>query len=52
MPVTVRQENREIACSALLDSGATGLFIDWDWGKKQGFKFTKKEHPITVFNVD
>src|ERR1700748_1704372 len=38
--------------SALLDSGATGLFIDIDFVHAKNFTTTKLAKPIPVYNID
>ena len=38
--------------TALLDSGATGMFIDWEYVKKSGFTTRMLSNPIPVRNVD
>jgi len=46
-------ENHEgIAVKALLDSGATGLFIDTAFTKRKEFKIEKLKNPLLVRNVD
>jgi len=46
-------ENHEgVAVKALLDSGATGLFIDMTFAKEKGFKMQKLKNPLLVRNVD
>ena len=37
---------------ALLDSRATGIFMDKDFTKEQGFKLEKLDRPVKVKNVD
>ena len=37
---------------ALLDSGATGLFMSKGLAKRQGFKLEKLNKPIKVRNID
>jgi len=37
---------------ALLDSGATGMFMDKEMAQKYGFKMTKLERPLRVKNVN
>jgi hypothetical protein len=37
---------------ALLDSGATGLFINRALVQKKGIHTRQLEHPITVYNID
>ena len=41
-----------VTVKALLDSGATGIFMDKDFAEEQGFKLVKLEKPIEVKNVD
>jgi len=41
-----------VAVKALLDSGATGLFIDTTFTKEKGFKMEKLKKPLLVRNVD
>jgi len=41
-----------IAVKALLDSGATGLFMDTTFAKKKGFKMEKLKKPLLVRNMD
>ena len=46
-------ENFEgIAVKVLLDSGATGLFIDMAFAKKKGFRIEKLKNSLLVKNVD
>jgi len=46
-------ENHErIAVKTLLDSGATGLFMDTAFAKEKGFKMEKLKNPLLVRNVD
>jgi len=46
-------ENYErVAVKALLDSGATGLFMDTAFAKEKGFKMEKLKNPLLVRNVD
>jgi len=42
----------EIAVKALLDSGATGLFMDTAIAKEKEFKIKKLKNPLLVRNVD
>jgi len=41
-----------VMIKALLDSGATGMFMDRQTAAKHGFKLQKLERPIAVRNVD
>jgi len=46
-------ENYEgVAVRALLDSGATGLFMDTTFVREKGFKMEKLKKPLLVRNVD
>ena len=46
-------ENHEgVAVKALLDSGATGLFMNATFAKEKGFKMEKLKKPLLVRNVD
>jgi len=46
-------ENHEgVAVKALLDSGATGLFIDMTFAREKGFKMKRMKNPLLVKNVD
>ena len=46
-------ENHEgIAVRALLDSRATGLFMDTTFAREKGFKMEKLKNPLLVRNVD
>jgi len=46
------ESHKEIAVKALLDSGATDLFMDMTFAKKKGFKIEKLKKPLLVRNVD
>ena len=46
------ESHEEIAVKALLDSRATGLFIDMTFAKEKGFKMEKLKKPLLVRNVD
>jgi len=41
-----------VMVKALLDSGATGMFVDKKFAEKHGFKLDKLEKPLIVTNVD
>ena len=46
-------ENHEgVVVKVLLDSGATGLFMDTAFAKRKGFKMEKLKNPLLVRNVD
>ena len=42
----------EVTVKALLDSGATEMFIDRKFAEKQGFKLDQLKKPLIVTNVD
>ena len=46
------ESHEGIAVKALLDSGATGLFMDTTFAKEKGFKIEKLKKPLLVRNVD
>jgi len=46
------KNHKGIAVKALLDSGATGLFIDTAFAKEKGFKMEKLKSPLLVRNVN
>jgi len=46
------ESHEGVAVKALLDSGATGLFIDTTFTKEKGFKIEKLKKPLLVRNVD
>jgi len=41
-----------VTVRVLLDSGATGMFMDKEMAKRHGFKMMKLERPLKVKNVD
>jgi len=46
------ESHEGIVVKALLDSGATGLFIDTTFAREKGFKIEKLKNPLLVRNVD
>jgi len=46
------ESHERVAARALLDSGATGLFMDTAFAKEKGFKMEKMKKPLMVKNVD
>jgi len=46
------KSHKGIAVKTLLDSGATGLFMDMTFAKEKGFKMEKLKKPLLVRNVD
>ena len=46
------ESHERVAVRALLDSGATGLFIDTTFAKEKGFRMEKLKRPLLVRNVD
>ena len=46
-------ENHEgVVVKALLDSGATGLFMNTTFAREKGFKMERMKNPLLVKNVD
>ena len=43
---------RNYTTHALLDSGASGMFIDQEFVKAKGLQTTPLPHPVPVYNVD
>jgi len=46
------ESHEGVVVRALLDSGATGLFMDTVFTKEKGFKMEKMKKPLMVKNVD
>ena len=46
------ESHEGVAVKALLDSGATGLFMDMTFAKEKGFKMEKMKYPLLVKNVN
>jgi len=46
------ESHEGIVVKALLDSGATGLFMDTTFAREKGFKIDKIKNPLLVKNVD
>jgi len=46
------ESHEGVAVKALLDSSATGLFMDTTFTKERGFKMKKLKKPLLVRNVD
>jgi len=46
------ESHEGVVVKALLDSGATGLFMDTTFAKEKGFKIEKLKKPLLVRNVD
>jgi len=46
------ESHEGVAVRALLDSGATGLFMDMVFTKEKGFKMEKMKKPLMVKNMD
>lgn len=41
-----------VQLSALVDSGATGMFVDEQFVKEQGWNLDEVSRPIPIFNID
>jgi len=46
------ENHKGVAVKALLDSGATGLFMDTAFTKEKGFKMEKLKNPLLIRNID
>jgi len=46
------ESHKEVVVKALLDSGATGLFMDMTFAREKGFKIERIKNPLLVKNVD
>ena len=46
------ESHEGVAVKALLDSGATGLFMDTTFAKEKGFRMERLKTPLLVRNVD
>jgi len=46
------ESHEGVAVKALLDSGATGLFMDMTFVREKGFKMERMKNPLLVKNVD
>ena len=46
------ESHEGVAVKVLLDSGATGLFMDMTFAKEKGFKMEKMKRPLLVKNVN
>jgi len=46
------ESHEGVAVKALLDSGATGLFMDMTFAREKGFKMKRMKNPLLVKNVD
>jgi len=46
------ESHEGVAVKALLDSGATGLFMDMTFVREKGFKMERIKNPLLVKNVD
>ena len=46
------ESHKGVAVKALLDSRATGLFMDTTFAREKGFKMERIKNPLLVKNVD
>ena len=46
------ESHEGVIVKALLDSGATGIFMDTTFAKEKGFRMEKLKKPLLVRNVD
>ena len=47
-----KSRHEGVTVKALLDSGATGMFMDKKMAAKHGFRLQKLERPVVVRNID
>ena len=47
-----RTSHKTVKTEALIDSGAAGNFIDFNYAKRNDLSLVPLEKPITVYNVD
>ena len=52
VPVQVRGPLSTIEVDTLLDSGATGCFVDKSWAPERHLQLSKQVKPVPVLNVD
>ncbi|KAG1934059.1 retrotransposable element [Pimephales promelas] len=52
LPVSLRWARSSATCSALIDSGAEGNFMDRDWALEQGIPLVDLQDPFSVFALD
>jgi len=46
------ESHEGVAVKVLLDSGATGLFMNTAFAKEKGFKIERLKNPLLVRNID
>jgi hypothetical protein len=52
LQIETLDKRSKVFMNALLDTGASGIFADKEWAKKQNFNFIPIKHPISVRNAD
>jgi len=52
MQIETIDKRKTIFTNLLLDTGASGIFVDEEWARKQNFNFIPIDHPIPVRNAD
>ena len=52
MRITTLDTQQSYTCNALLDSGATDLYVDKKWILKHGIQTTPLQYPQKVYNAD
>ena len=50
--ITLREQNCTIATAAMIDSGATALFMNKEFIRQHGIRTFPLKHPIGIFNID
>ena len=50
--ITLKEQNRDIATAAMVDSGATALFMNKEFIRQHGIWTFPLRRPIGIFNID
>ncbi|KAG1938716.1 retrotransposable element [Pimephales promelas] len=52
LPVHLQWSSSSVSCSAMIDSGAEGNFVDEEWARQQGIPLTYLKHSTPLFALD
>ncbi|KAG1934069.1 retrotransposable element [Pimephales promelas] len=52
LPVHLQWSSSSVSCSAMIDSGAEGNFVDEEWARQQGIPLTCLKHSTPLFALD
>ncbi|KAG1928800.1 retrotransposable element [Pimephales promelas] len=52
LPVHLQWSSSSVSCSAMIDSGAEGNFVDEEWARQQGIPLTYLKHSTSLFALD